>query len=78
MYSVDSEDYEMALALNQSSSPAVFRMHDAMCEVATHKEWGQDIIDRRQRYGDRRAFVLPEYTESPCLTDVAQVSDRMG
>ncbi|MCK9620047.1 MAG: HpcH/HpaI aldolase/citrate lyase family protein [Methylobacter sp.] len=78
MYSVDSEDYEMALALNQSSSPAVFRMHDAMCEVATHKEWGQGIIDRQRYYGDRRAFVLLEYTESPCLTDVAQVSDRMG
>lgn len=78
MYGVDSEDYEMALALNQSSSPAVFRMHNAMCEVETHKQWGRDIIDRRQRYGDRRAFVLPEYTESSCLTDVTQVSDRMG
>lgn len=63
MYSVDSEDYEMALALNQSSSPAVFRMHDAMCEVATHKEWGQGIIDRQRYYGDREPRVLPEYAE---------------
>lgn len=63
MYSVDSEDYEMALALNQSSSPAVFRMHNAMCEVETHKQWGQDIMDRRQCYGDRKPLVLPEYTE---------------
>ncbi|MGZ8238673.1 MAG: HpcH/HpaI aldolase/citrate lyase family protein [Methylobacter sp.] len=63
MYSVDSEDYEMALALNQSSSPAVFRMHDAMCEVATHKEWGQGIIDRQRYYGDREPGVLPEYAE---------------
>ncbi len=63
MYGVDSEDYEMALALNQSASPAVFRMHDAMCEVETHKRWGQDIIDRRQCYGDRGSFILPEYTE---------------
>lgn len=63
MYSVDSEDYEMALALNQSSSPAVFRMHDAMCEVATHKEWGQGIIDRQRYYGDREPRALPEYAE---------------
>lgn len=78
MYGVDSEDYEMALALNQSSSPAVFRMHNAMCEVETHKQWGRDIMDRRQCYGDRRTRVLPEYAESSCLTDVTQVSDRMG
>jgi citrate lyase beta subunit len=63
MYGVNNEDYEMALALNQSASPAVFRMHGAMCEVETHKQWGRDIIDRRQRYGDRRAFVLSEYSE---------------
>ncbi|WP_333878879.1 HpcH/HpaI aldolase/citrate lyase family protein [Methylobacter sp.] len=63
MYGVNNEDYEMALALNQSASPAVFRMHNAMCEVETHKQWGRDIIDRRQRYGDRRALVLPEYSE---------------
>jgi citrate lyase beta subunit len=63
MYGVDSEDYEMALALNQSSSPAVFKMHNAMCEVETHKQWGQDIMDRRQCYGNSRALVLSEYTE---------------
>ncbi|MGR9013695.1 MAG: HpcH/HpaI aldolase/citrate lyase family protein [Gammaproteobacteria bacterium] len=63
MYSVESEDYEMALSLSQSSSPAVFRMHNAMCEVATHKQWGQDIIDRQKYYGDRGALAAPEYTE---------------
>jgi citrate lyase beta subunit len=63
MYSVDSEDYEMALSLSQSSSPAVFRMHDAMCEVATHRQWGQDIMDRHLCYGDRGAIALSEYTE---------------
>ncbi len=64
LYSVDSEDYEMALSLSKSSSPAVFRMHNAMCEVATHQRWGQDILDRRERYGDRISLALPEYTES--------------
>ncbi|MDO9423098.1 MAG: HpcH/HpaI aldolase/citrate lyase family protein [Methylobacter sp.] len=62
MYSVDSGDYEMALALIRKSSPAVFRMHDAMCELATHQQWGQDIIDRQRCYGDQVALDLPEYT----------------
>lgn len=61
MYGVDSEDYEMAQALTQSASPAVFRMHNAMCEVATHRQWGQTIMDRRHYYGESR--VLPGYTE---------------
>lgn len=63
MYSVNSEDYEMALALSQSSSPAVFRMHNAMCEVETHKRWGQDIIDRQRCYGSRESSVAPGYSE---------------
>ncbi|MFU8789324.1 MAG: HpcH/HpaI aldolase/citrate lyase family protein [Methylobacter sp.] len=61
MYGVDSEDYDMAQALTQSASPAVFRMHDAMCEVATHWQWGQAIMDRQHHYGE--APVLPGYTE---------------
>lgn len=58
-YIVDREDYEMALSLTASSAPAVFRMHNAMCEVATHRQWGQGIIDRHACYGDREP--LPEY-----------------
>ncbi|MDO9142272.1 MAG: HpcH/HpaI aldolase/citrate lyase family protein [Methylobacter sp.] len=61
MYSVDSDDYDMAQALCQSESPAVFRMHDAMCEVATHQQWGQHIMDRRHYYGE--SLLLPGYTE---------------
>jgi len=61
MYSVDSDDYDMAQALCQSESPAVFRMHDAMCEVATHRQWGLHIMDRRHYYGE--SLVLPGYTE---------------
>ena len=63
MYGVEREDYEMALSLGKSSSPAVFRMHDAMCEVATHQHWGQDILNRWQCYGDRQSLALPAYTE---------------
>lgn len=63
MYSVDRKDYEMALSLNQRSSPAVFRMHDAMCEVATHQQWAKEIVARRQCYGDRQSLEATEYTE---------------
>ena len=63
MYSVERADYEMAQSLNQSSTPAVFRMHDAMCEVATHQQWGQTIMDRHRYYGDRESLGLQAYTE---------------
>lgn len=63
MYSVESADYEMAQSLNQSSTPAVFRMHDAMCEVATHQQWGQAIMDRHRYYGDKESLGLQTYTE---------------
>lgn len=62
-YAVDREDYEMALSLNASSAPAVFRMHNAMCEVATHKQWGQEIIDRQFCYGSREQSPMPDYNE---------------
>ena len=57
-YVVDKEDYEMALSVNASSAPAVFRMHNAMCEVATHKQWSMGIIDRHSCYGDRQSLQL--------------------
>lgn len=63
MYRVESEDYEMAFRLNQNSSPAVFRMHDAMCEVATHQQWGKDIMDRYRCYGEKDTLALQQYAE---------------
>ena len=50
-YAVDPKDYEMALTISCSTSPAVFKMHDAMCEVATHQQWAQNIINRKQTFG---------------------------
>lgn len=61
MYKVEHEDYDMALSLTHSAAPAVFRMHGAMCEVATHQRWAQDIMNRRQCYGE--SLALPKYTE---------------
>ncbi|MDD5578288.1 MAG: HpcH/HpaI aldolase/citrate lyase family protein [Methylobacter sp.] len=62
-YIVDTEDYEMAITLNGGTAPAVFRMHDAMCEVATHTQWAEGIIDRQLCYGNRESLPFPEYSE---------------
>lgn len=64
-YSVDKKDYEMALSLNASKAPAVFKMHNAMCEVATHKLWGKGIIDRHLCYGDKQPLHITEYNDMP-------------
>ena len=62
-YAVDVEDYEMAHALSDPSAPAVFRMHNAMCEVATHQQWGESVLDRQRCYGINDALLLKEYAE---------------
>jgi citrate lyase beta subunit len=63
-YAVDIDDYEMALSLSDRESPAVFRMHDAMCEVATHQQWAESILNRQRCYGVKDALPLKEYAES--------------
>jgi citrate lyase beta subunit len=50
-YAVEREDYEMAIKLVDSTAPAVFKMHHAMCEVATHRQWAIDILNRQRCYG---------------------------
>ncbi len=60
MYRVGRDDYEMALSVTKHTAPAVFRMHNAMCEVATHKRWGQDIVERRYLYGEKQITGLSE------------------
>jgi citrate lyase beta subunit len=62
-YRVEHEDYDMALRLLDQSAPAVFKMHNAMCEVATHLHWALDIIKRQQHYGIRDVLSANEYVE---------------
>ena len=62
-YAVDNEDYEMAHALCEQAAPAVFRMHDAMCEVATHQQWAENILNRQQLYGLNDSLPLKECIE---------------
>ncbi len=50
-YRVSAKDLEMATAILDPARPAVFRMHDAMCESATHANWAEHIIARAAIYG---------------------------
>jgi len=62
-YAVDLEDYEMAISLSDQAAPAVFRMHNAMCEVATHQQWSKAIINRQACYGVNMSVPLEAYAE---------------
>ena len=50
-YQVAAKDFEMASLMLENSAPAVFRMHDTMCEAATHRHWAQAILERARIYG---------------------------
>ena len=50
-YRVTENELTMAEKILEKDQPAVFKMHDSMCEVATHQYWAQQIIDRAAVYG---------------------------
>ncbi|MDD2724404.1 MAG: HpcH/HpaI aldolase/citrate lyase family protein [Methylovulum sp.] len=62
-YEVDREDYEMALSLNEDDAPAVFKMHNSMCEVATHQQWSKAILNRHHCYGVKMPRTREQYAE---------------
>ena len=57
-YAVCPEDYEMAAKLVDKTAPAVFKMHESMCEVATHKRWAMNILNRERCYGLKQDSAL--------------------
>lgn len=67
MYHVEPEDYAMAVKLLDEQAPAVFKMHNAMCEVATHLHWARDIVTRYQHYGLRDALSTQDFVECSYL-----------
>lgn len=50
-YAVEPEEVEMAARILRPDAPAVFRMHGAMCEPATHRKVAQAILERASLYG---------------------------
>lgn len=52
-YQVRPQDLAVAHAILDEASPAVFRMDDAMCEVATHRAWAERLVEQSRRFGSR-------------------------
>ncbi|MBY0573529.1 MAG: HpcH/HpaI aldolase/citrate lyase family protein [Undibacterium sp.] len=50
-YRVKQNELATAKAILDESSPAVFKMHEAMCEVATHKAWAERTIAQAEIFG---------------------------
>jgi citrate lyase beta subunit len=50
-YAVRAEELEMTDQLLDPQGPAVFRMHDAMCEEATHVRWAESVRARARLFG---------------------------
>jgi citrate lyase beta subunit len=54
-YKVRPQDLDVARAILDDASPAVFRMDDAMCEVATHRAWAERLVEQSHRFGAQAA-----------------------
>jgi citrate lyase beta subunit len=50
-YRVPHADIEVALRVMDATAPAVFKMHDSMCEVATHSAWAHGVVERAKIFG---------------------------
>lgn len=50
-YRVHHSDMEAALRIMDSASPAVFKLHDSMCEVATHRTWAHGVVEQARIFG---------------------------
>ncbi len=56
-YRVSARDLDCAERVLDEDAPAVFRLHGAMCERATHRVWAESVCARARLYGvrDRQA-----------------------
>lgn len=52
-YRVHASDLDMANRILREDAPAVFRMHDSMCEPATHRNWAQQLRKSASCFGLR-------------------------
>lgn len=62
-YRVTRADLQSAEAILAPDCPAVFAMHDSMCEVATHRLWAERTVERARLFGvtaEPRHFPPPE------------------
>ena len=67
-YKVKPQDLAAARAILDENSPAVFKMHDSMCEVATHRAWAERMVAQSHLFGaegTRSAAALNIEREGP-------------
>jgi citrate lyase beta subunit len=50
-YKVKPQDLAAAHAILDPNAPAVFRMHNSMCEVATHRAWAERTVAQSRVFG---------------------------
>lgn len=50
-YRVHCNDVEVARRILDHASPAVFKMHNSMCEVATHRAWAHALVKQATEFG---------------------------
>jgi citrate lyase beta subunit len=63
-YRVKPHDLEAARAILDDDAPAVFRLHDSMCEVATHRAWAQRVVEQSDVFGahQHEGYDRPQMT----------------
>jgi citrate lyase beta subunit len=63
-FRVQPKDVAMALRILDRDAPAVFKLDDSMCEVATHRDWANAVIARASRFG---THAVPAADEPPAV-----------
>jgi citrate lyase beta subunit len=70
-YRVKPHDLEAARAILDEDAPAVFKMHDSMCEVATHRAWAQRVVDQSDVFGAHQHEGHDTMHDKPQMTSDA-------
>ena len=60
-YRVQPSDVAVAEKIMEKDSPAVFKMGNSMCEVATHRAWAQAVIQQANHFGTYPNNNFPVY-----------------
>jgi citrate lyase beta subunit len=57
-YKVKPQDLAVAHAILDENSPAVFKMYESMCEVATHRAWAERMVAQSNVFGAHGAALM--------------------
>jgi citrate lyase beta subunit len=57
-FKVKPQDLAVARAILDENSPAVFKMGESMCEVATHRAWAERLVAQSHMFGAHGAALM--------------------